>query len=216
MLPTNLVSTQILCSNLPDEWIFHTTSFPLNICSHEFSCKEFVDLLAQLSLSNWLRLDGIYAYKEKLYLLNFFNPCAHTLKCVLCIFCLFIFIGSMLFVMERILLPPKPICYTPNFLSNMVHQAYVESMRTILADESWKTNTTICCGLRDRWLDYNGIEDYCRSFNHKLVELPMVSSLPSLHWLYYILQMNYSAFNALIVMFYFTYYFKHGYLYFYV
>ncbi|XP_020247380.1 uncharacterized hydrolase YNR064C [Asparagus officinalis] len=52
-------------------------------------------------------------------------------------------------------------------------KVYVESMRTILASESWKTDTTICWGLRDRWLGYDGVEDYCKSLNHRLVELPM-------------------------------------------
>lgn len=52
-------------------------------------------------------------------------------------------------------------------------KAYVESMRTILASESWQVNTTICWGMRDRWLNYDGVQDYCRSRNHKLVELPM-------------------------------------------
>lgn len=51
-------------------------------------------------------------------------------------------------------------------------KGYVQSMRTILASEFWKTNTTICWGLRDRWLSYDGVEDYCKSLNHKLVELP--------------------------------------------
>lgn len=50
---------------------------------------------------------------------------------------------------------------------------YVGSMRAILASESWKTKTTICWGLRDRWLSYDGVEDYCKALNHKLVELPM-------------------------------------------
>lgn len=50
---------------------------------------------------------------------------------------------------------------------------YVESMRTILASESWKVRTTVCWGLRDRWLSYDGIADFCKGLNHKLVELPM-------------------------------------------
>jgi hypothetical protein len=28
--------------------------------------------------------------------------------------------------------------------------------------------------MRDRWLSYDGVEDFCRRLNHKIVELPMV------------------------------------------
>ncbi|XP_038985871.1 cis-3-alkyl-4-alkyloxetan-2-one decarboxylase isoform X2 [Phoenix dactylifera] len=52
-------------------------------------------------------------------------------------------------------------------------KAYVGTMRTILTNKSWKTNTTICWGLRDRWLSYDGVEDFCKASNHKLVQLPM-------------------------------------------
>ncbi|XP_072965107.1 uncharacterized hydrolase YNR064C [Typha angustifolia] len=52
-------------------------------------------------------------------------------------------------------------------------KAYVDDMRKILSSDSWKVQTTICWGMRDRWLSYNGIEDFCKSSNHKLVELPM-------------------------------------------
>ncbi|XP_062207903.1 uncharacterized protein LOC133909472 isoform X2 [Phragmites australis] len=52
-------------------------------------------------------------------------------------------------------------------------KAYIESMRSILGSDSWKTKTTICWGLRDRWLSYDGVEDFCGGLNHKIVELPM-------------------------------------------
>lgn len=52
-------------------------------------------------------------------------------------------------------------------------KAYVESMKTTLASKAWKTRTTICWGLRDRWLSYDGVEDFCKSMNHKFVEIPM-------------------------------------------
>uniref|UniRef100_A0A2P2KCX6 Haloalkane dehalogenase n=1 Tax=Rhizophora mucronata TaxID=61149 RepID=A0A2P2KCX6_RHIMU len=50
---------------------------------------------------------------------------------------------------------------------------YVEEMRTVLSDKSWKVQTTVCWGQRDRWLSYDGIEDFCEDSNHKLIELPM-------------------------------------------
>ncbi|WOL04399.1 hypothetical protein Cni_G13120 [Canna indica] len=52
-------------------------------------------------------------------------------------------------------------------------KAYVEAMRTTLASETWKIRTTICWGVRDRWLSYDGVEEVCKASNHKLVELPM-------------------------------------------
>ncbi|KAF8393943.1 hypothetical protein HHK36_020145 [Tetracentron sinense] len=50
---------------------------------------------------------------------------------------------------------------------------YVELMRTILSNENWKVRTTVCWGQRDRWLSYDGVEDFCKRLNHKLVDLPM-------------------------------------------
>ncbi|KAK9281336.1 hypothetical protein L1049_004235 [Liquidambar formosana] len=51
-------------------------------------------------------------------------------------------------------------------------KTYVEEMRKILMDEKWKVKTTVCWGQRDRWLSYDGVEDFCKDSNHKLVELP--------------------------------------------
>lgn len=56
------------------------------------------------------------------------------------------------------------------------YQQYVEEMRTILMDKSWKIPTTVCWGQRDRWLNYDGVEDFCNNSNHELIELPMVES----------------------------------------
>ncbi|KAI8523361.1 hypothetical protein RHMOL_Rhmol13G0067300 [Rhododendron molle] len=51
-------------------------------------------------------------------------------------------------------------------------KAYVEEMRIILTDKDWKIPTTICWGQRDRWLSYDGVEDFCEVSKHKLIELP--------------------------------------------
>ncbi|CAA7396234.1 unnamed protein product [Spirodela intermedia] len=51
-------------------------------------------------------------------------------------------------------------------------KSYTEEMRTILSSESWKIQTTICWGQRDRWLDYDGVEEFCSRSNIRLVELP--------------------------------------------
>ncbi|XP_043710541.1 LOW QUALITY PROTEIN: haloalkane dehalogenase-like, partial [Telopea speciosissima] len=42
-----------------------------------------------------------------------------------------------------------------------------------ISSEDWKVWTTVCWGQRDCWLSYDGVEDFCKSSNHKLVELPM-------------------------------------------
>ncbi|KAH7518196.1 hypothetical protein FEM48_Zijuj09G0145900 [Ziziphus jujuba var. spinosa] len=49
---------------------------------------------------------------------------------------------------------------------------YVEEMRTILQDKSWKVKTTVCWGKRDRWLAFDGVEDFCKDSSHKLLEIP--------------------------------------------
>ncbi|KAL7587974.1 hypothetical protein Lser_V15G39253 [Lactuca serriola] len=49
---------------------------------------------------------------------------------------------------------------------------YVEEMRKILMDDDWKVKTSICWGQRDRWLDFDGVEDFCTASKHRLVELP--------------------------------------------
>lgn len=52
-------------------------------------------------------------------------------------------------------------------------KGYVEDMRRILSDEAWKVRTSICWGERDRWLSFEGVEDFCRESKHKLIKLPM-------------------------------------------
>ncbi|EPS68183.1 hypothetical protein M569_06589, partial [Genlisea aurea] len=51
-------------------------------------------------------------------------------------------------------------------------KAYVEDMRSILMDEKWEVETMICWGERDRWLSFEGVEDFCRGSKHRLVALP--------------------------------------------
>jgi pimeloyl-ACP methyl ester carboxylesterase len=52
-------------------------------------------------------------------------------------------------------------------------KGYIESMRSILASDSWNTKTTICWGMRDRWLTYDGVANFCDDLKHKFVEIPM-------------------------------------------
>ncbi|WVZ17415.1 hypothetical protein V8G54_010397, partial [Vigna mungo] len=49
---------------------------------------------------------------------------------------------------------------------------YVEDMHRILKDKNWKVRTTICWGQRDRWLSFDGVEDFSKDSNHKLIEVP--------------------------------------------
>ncbi|TKY68788.1 Haloalkane dehalogenase [Spatholobus suberectus] len=58
-------------------------------------------------------------------------------------------------------------------------KSYVKDMHTILKDNNWKVQTTICRGQRDRWLSYDGVEDFCKDSNHKLIEVPRVNTLDS-------------------------------------
>lgn len=53
-------------------------------------------------------------------------------------------------------------------------QNYVEEMKKILMEDNWKVRTSICWGQRDRWLDFDGVEDFCKAAKLRLVELPMV------------------------------------------
>ncbi|KAK6780219.1 hypothetical protein RDI58_022403 [Solanum bulbocastanum] len=50
---------------------------------------------------------------------------------------------------------------------------YVEDTRAILMDNNWSVQTTVCWGQRDRWLSFDGVEDFCKESKHRLVELPM-------------------------------------------
>ncbi|WCJ37266.1 alpha/beta-Hydrolases superfamily protein [Euphorbia peplus] len=52
-------------------------------------------------------------------------------------------------------------------------KTYVEEMRAILVDSNWKVKTAVCWGQRDRWLNYDGVEEFCRESKHNLIELPM-------------------------------------------
>nr|XP_009775314.1 PREDICTED: epoxide hydrolase 3 isoform X2 [Nicotiana sylvestris] len=52
-------------------------------------------------------------------------------------------------------------------------KGYVEDTRAILMDNNWTVQTTVCWGQRDRWLSFDGVEDFCKESKHRLVELPM-------------------------------------------
>ncbi|XP_055812934.1 uncharacterized protein LOC129882584 isoform X2 [Solanum dulcamara] len=52
-------------------------------------------------------------------------------------------------------------------------KGYVEDTREILMDNNWSVQTTVCWGQRDRWLSFDGVEDFCKESKHRLVELPM-------------------------------------------
>lgn len=45
-------------------------------------------------------------------------------------------------------------------------------------DDNWKVRTAVCWGQRDRWLSYDGVEDFCKDSKHQLIQLPMVRSIP--------------------------------------
>ncbi|KAL0389220.1 UNVERIFIED_CONTAM: Haloalkane dehalogenase [Sesamum calycinum] len=51
-------------------------------------------------------------------------------------------------------------------------KGFVEEMRRTLTDENWKVQTTVCWGQRDRWLSFEGVEDFCKESNLQLITLP--------------------------------------------
>ncbi|XP_031123427.1 uncharacterized protein LOC116026116 [Ipomoea triloba] len=52
-------------------------------------------------------------------------------------------------------------------------KGYVEEARGILTGKNWEVPTTVCWGQRDRWLSFDGVEDFCKESKLRLVELPM-------------------------------------------
>lgn len=52
-------------------------------------------------------------------------------------------------------------------------------MRTILLDKSWNVKTTVCWGQRDRWLTFDGVEDFCKDLKQELIQIPNVPTLSS-------------------------------------
>uniref|UniRef100_A0A7N0UGW1 AB hydrolase-1 domain-containing protein n=3 Tax=Kalanchoe fedtschenkoi TaxID=63787 RepID=A0A7N0UGW1_KALFE len=52
-------------------------------------------------------------------------------------------------------------------------KTYVEETKKVLTDGDWKVKTAVCWGQRDRWLSYDGVEEFCRDCKLRLVELPM-------------------------------------------
>ncbi|KAJ9176695.1 hypothetical protein P3X46_011979 [Hevea brasiliensis] len=52
-------------------------------------------------------------------------------------------------------------------------KTYVEEMRMTLLDKSWKIQTTVCWGQRDRWFGFDGVEEFCEDSKCNLIELPM-------------------------------------------
>ncbi|XP_042958775.1 uncharacterized protein LOC122294252 isoform X2 [Carya illinoinensis] len=61
-------------------------------------------------------------------------------------------------------------------------KTYVEDMQRILTDKNWKVPTTVLWGQRDRWLSYDGVEDFCKDANHKLVEVPTFKKCQCQSW----------------------------------
>lgn len=49
---------------------------------------------------------------------------------------------------------------------------YVEETTAILLDKSWKVKTTVCWGQRDRWLTFDGVENFCKNSKQELIQIP--------------------------------------------
>ncbi|KAG0609934.1 hypothetical protein M758_7G025300 [Ceratodon purpureus] len=50
----------------------------------------------------------------------------------------------------------------------------VKATKEILSPTRWKKPVSIIWGLKDRWLDFNGVEDFAKSINARLVQLSQV------------------------------------------
>ncbi|KAH9299219.1 hypothetical protein KI387_030901, partial [Taxus chinensis] len=48
----------------------------------------------------------------------------------------------------------------------------IKQLRSILSSEEWKVPTTIIWGMRDRWFNYDGVEEFAKSTKHNLIQLP--------------------------------------------
>lgn len=53
----------------------------------------------------------------------------------------------------------------------------MKELKRILSPTSWKKPVSIVWGLKDRWLDFNGVEAFAKSINADLVQLPQVNLL---------------------------------------
>lgn len=53
-------------------------------------------------------------------------------------------------------------------------KVFVKELKRILSPTSWKKPVSIVWGLKDRWLDFNGVEAFAKSINADLVQLPQV------------------------------------------
>jgi hypothetical protein len=54
----------------------------------------------------------------------------------------------------------------------------VKATKEILSPTMWKKPVSIIWGLKDRWLDFNGVESFAKSINARLVQLPQVNFFP--------------------------------------
>lgn len=59
----------------------------------------------------------------------------------------------------------------------------MKASQEILSPNIWTKPVSIIWGLKDRWLDFNGVEAFAKSVNARLVQLSEVNPLQS-HWFY--------------------------------
>lgn len=60
-------------------------------------------------------------------------------------------------------------------ISRMLKKGLKDSlveMRSILSNKEWKVPTSIIWGMRDRWLKYDGVEEFANFAKHEVIQLP--------------------------------------------
>lgn len=79
--------------------------------------------------------------------------------------------GSFLTLCERYSV--GPLCH----VNTLVWQASIRASREMLCSKEWRKPVSIIWGLKDRWLDFRGVEDFAKLASVRLVQLPEVSCL---------------------------------------
>lgn len=66
----------------------------------------------------------------------------------------------------------------------------MKASREILSPNIWTKPVSIIWGLKDRWLDFNGVEAFAKSVNARLVQLSEVTLVSLIGFMHAILISN--------------------------
>lgn len=68
----------------------------------------------------------------------------------------------------------KGLTYTSPFLTFPDVQSTVLNTESILKSQEWKVATNVIWGMKDRWLPFEGVAQYCREIRADLLQLSEV------------------------------------------